>query len=262
MALPEVISWEQFLSGKALSWGKVAAAIGVFDGVHLGHRALLERVVASGLTPAAVTFASNPKAILRREGAHGDLLTTRRKIELLGSFGMTKVLLIDFSRDFSILPGREFLSRLWEYGSIRYLAVGHDFRCGFHLDTDAEAIRSYGEGVGFKAEIVDAVLHDGHPVSSSRIRRDVAAGRLRHAAALLDRPHELDIRNLTFTESDSSYVFSRAETAQVLPPDGSYEVVDPETDGRLTFIVDGNRLVLVAPPDGYRPGTLSFVPNA
>jgi riboflavin kinase / FMN adenylyltransferase len=190
-------SWEEFAAG-ALRGRSIAATIGVFDGLHIGHRALIERVLREeGLSSVVFTFKENPKRILAPSVFQGELSTLAQKLELIETLGVESVVLIDFSGDFSKLPGRQFLSMLVGCADLRFFAVGHNFRCGHRLDTDAEGIRSFCSSRGIAFDSLPAVSWAGHPVSSSRIRSAVRDGRLEEAASMLGRPYELALDEAT-----------------------------------------------------------------
>jgi riboflavin kinase / FMN adenylyltransferase len=214
-----VIPWEEFRAGKP--YGEpLAAAIGVFDGLHLGHRELIGRVLGRrGLASAVVTFKENPKRILSPSTFHGELSTLDQRLSLIAGTGVDLCVLIDFSGDFSKLPGRQFLSSLSEAGGLRYLAVGSEFRCGHDLDTDAAAIREFCESRSIEIELLKAVGWSGHPVSSSRIRKAVLEGRLDDARAMLGRHYEIDLKGAIPAPSGGTLPVG----GQASPPPGRYE---------------------------------------
>jgi FAD synthase len=215
----KILSWEELGSGHGLD-SPIAAAIGVFDGLHIGHRELVGQVLGrEGLSSTIVTFTENPKRILSPSTFHGELSTLDQRISLIGSMGVDLCVLIDFSGDFSKLPGRRFLSLLRENGGLRFLAVGSDFRCGYRLDTDAEGIRRFCAERSIDVEFLGAVRWAGHPVSSSRIRKAVLEGRLDDAAMMLGRPFEIDLRDAGFSPPGRFTPVGR----QARPPVGLYE---------------------------------------
>jgi riboflavin kinase/FMN adenylyltransferase len=219
-----ILSWEEFAAGQAIE-PSLAATVGVFDGLHVGHRKLISRVFThgEGRTKAVLTFRENPKLILRPASYHGGLSSLEQKLEGLEALGLDLCVLIDFSGDFSKMAGRDFLSILREKGNLAYVAVGSNFSCGHGLDTHAEDIVAYYSGLGIGAEILDSVLWEGHAVSSSRIRLALTEGRLGDAAAMLGRPYEIDLRGLKpIGGRDGMVEFGRPHGI-VLPPEGSYE---------------------------------------
>jgi riboflavin kinase/FMN adenylyltransferase len=198
----------------------MAATIGAFDGLHLGHRELISRILGrEDFASAVLTFAGNPKRILSPSSFRGELTSLGQRLELIDSMGVDLCVLIDFSGDFSKLPGRQFLSMLCANGNLRFLAVGSDFRCGHRLDTDAEGVRLFCAGFSVEVELLKAVLWEGHPVSSSRIRKAILEGRVEEAALMLGRPYELDLRGGAFEAAG----MIRPPEGQAAPPPGAYE---------------------------------------
>ncbi|MFZ2636498.1 MAG: FAD synthetase family protein [Rectinemataceae bacterium] len=196
----KILSWAEFKGWKTaqrssgLAERPFAATVGVFDGLHIGHKTLIEKVRSKNPAMASVvlTFRESPKKILRPSSFHGDLLALEDKLEALEGCGIDFCVLIDFSADFSTLSGVEFLHALGESG-VAYLAMGPDFRCGYRNDTDAEALAELCRGTDIEAEIVGPVLWAGHAVSSTRIRHAVIEGRLEDAAHMLGRPYGVEL---------------------------------------------------------------------
>jgi riboflavin kinase/FMN adenylyltransferase len=216
----KTLSWEEFASGSA-ALGPIAATIGVFDGLHIGHQALIATITGmDGLSSVVFTFKENPKRILAPSAFQGELSTLERKLELIESLGVRTCVLIDFSGDFSKLPGRQFLSLLVGRAELRFLAVGANFKCGHRLDTDAEGIRAFCSPLGIGFASLQAVGWGGHPVSSSRIRLALREGRLEEAQAMLGRPYELDLDR----------------PSQVQPPAGTYEARSGEGEEVLASL--------------------------
>ena len=182
------------MSLKIINWpvisGKPAAmTVGVFDGVHLGHQALIERIVQRGPNPTVITFRENPKKFLSPEKYDNDIFNLDQKMAAFDSFGVSQVILIDFFENFCTLSGRELFDILAERGGMAYLAIGTDFRCGYRQETDADSVREMNEQRGIVTEIVPTVnlpaAFGGGSVSSSRIRSAILSGDHRLAAALM-----------------------------------------------------------------------------
>jgi riboflavin kinase/FMN adenylyltransferase len=221
----KVLAWDE-PGGFGREEGPLAAAVGVFDGLHLGHMRLIEEIFAQdGLRKGVVTFRENPKKTLRPSAFHGDIFTLEQKLDRFSSLGLDVCVLIDFSGDFSKLAGRKFLSLLRDRGDLRFLAVGSDFRCGYRLDTGADEIKSYYADLGVESRLLEPVLWSGHPVSSSRIRKAVVDGRLDDARAMLGRDFELDMRGARRAGSSGSRLRLVPECEQVEPPPGEYEAM-------------------------------------
>jgi riboflavin kinase/FMN adenylyltransferase len=159
-----------------------AVAIGTFDGVHLGHRRVLNAAVDAGLTPTVVTFQPHPRTAL---GNRVELLTTlERRLELIGASGITDALVLEFTLELAALEPEEFAERvLWEIGT-RVVVAGEGFRFGRGRRGDIELLRDEG------FDVHPVPLVEG--VSSSHIRRMLKAGEVDAAARLLGRPAEVD----------------------------------------------------------------------
>jgi riboflavin kinase/FMN adenylyltransferase len=190
----KIISWDDFI-GSYAALRPMTATVGVFDGLHIGHQELIRRVVAhdQGCLSAAFTFRENPKKLLRPETFKGDLASLGRKLEILETLGLDLVVLIDFSGDFSRMPGRNFLSLVMERGSLRHIAVGSDFHCGKGQDTDSEALRAFYVERSVSVEILEPVTLAGETVSSTRIRIALQEGRVEEATAMLGRAYEMEL---------------------------------------------------------------------
>jgi riboflavin kinase/FMN adenylyltransferase len=159
-----------------------AVAVGTFDGVHLGHRRVIETVIAAGLTPTVVTFHPHPRRVL---GYGVELLTTlERRLELLAELGVEETLVVDFTLDFQRTEAEDFAREYLEAIGARVVAAGADFRFGHRREGDLELLAR----LGFDVRVVPTV--DG--VSSSAIRQLVHAGEVSAAAKLFGRPPEVE----------------------------------------------------------------------
>ena len=167
----QVIEWQQFME-EGLSSKQVSMTVGIFDGVHRGHQALIERLVSHNkdFVPVVVTFRQNHKT------KSGDILTFRQRLAKLENLGIQITVVIDFTEEFKMKPGLEFLQILLKHGNIGFFTAGSDFRCGYQLDTDAEVIKNFFTSHNIPVEIVPQVMEGSQPVSSSRIRSAIAQG--------------------------------------------------------------------------------------
>ncbi|MFA6506953.1 MAG: FAD synthetase family protein [Treponemataceae bacterium] len=221
-----IVSWDSFVT-QPLPFEARSATVGVFDGLHLGHRALIDRILTfdATLSPSVFTFLENPKEILRPKDFDGNIFSLDQKLDAFEKLGVALTVLIDFSGNFGKLSGKDFVDLLKDRGKLRYLAVGSDFRCGYRLDTDAERIRSLNEADGIPTDIVTPVLWGGMPVSSSRIRTAIAAGNLVEATALLGRSFVLDLGSASTTPDAASVEYDVGSTRRITPPNGRYPVI-------------------------------------
>ncbi len=173
------------------------AAIGNFDGVHLGHRRILESVVSaarrSGKPSIAITFEPHPLAVLRPDRAPRRIQTLRQKEEAIEAIGIDTLLVIPFTRDFSLTEPEEFVSDfLCARLRVAELHIGRHFAFGHGKRGDLELLRRMGPDCGFVAAGVEEVDYAGEPVSSTRIRNAIDAGDVVSAGAMLGREYEMD----------------------------------------------------------------------
>jgi riboflavin kinase / FMN adenylyltransferase len=178
------------------SIGTAVAAIGVFDGVHVGHQALITDAVgiarARGVSSAVVTFDRDPDQVVSPAGAAPQLLDLTDKLEFLAEAGPDVILVIPFDEHIAALAPLAFLDEvLLRAVAPEALVVGYDFRFGHRAEGDVDALVRYGADHGFTVVAHDLVRLDGEPVTSTRIRRMVAAGDVAGAARLLGRPHRV-----------------------------------------------------------------------
>jgi riboflavin kinase/FMN adenylyltransferase len=224
----------------SLGWDTASApvvTIGNFDGVHVGHRALVARTleVAAELgAPACVyTFDPAPVQVLRPDKAAPRVQTLDEKLHLLDRLGVPHTLVEPFDAGFAAQEPADFARGvLLERLGARALVLGWDFRFGRGRGGTVEGIR---EWLDIPVLQVDAVLHDGEPISSSRIRRVVAQGDLVSAAALLGRHHVLRGKVVHGDARGRTLGFPTANIAvrtQLLPPHGVY-AVNVERNGRI-----------------------------
>jgi len=171
--------------------------IGNFDGVHLGHRRILETVVSRareiGQPSIAITFEPHPLAVLRPDQAPRRLQTLRQKEEVIESIGIEWLLVIPFTRDFSLTEPEDFVrSFLSERLAVAELHIGQHFAFGRGKRGNLGLLRKMGPECGFVASGVEEVLYKGEPISSTRIRTAIEAGEVPDANAMLGREYELD----------------------------------------------------------------------
>ena len=164
------------------SHGERAVALGSFDGVHLGHRRVIDAARAAGSTTTVVTFWPHPRLVL---GNRVELLSTlERRLELFAAAGVDEVLVIEFTADLARLEPHQFAESLLRRIGARVIAVGENFRFGRGAAGDSSTLAA----LGFDVRPVPLV----EGVSSSLIRRLLQAGEVEGAARLLGRPAELE----------------------------------------------------------------------
>jgi isoleucyl-tRNA synthetase len=171
-------------------------AIGNFDGLHLGHQALLgvlaDRAAALGLPAAVLTFEPHPREYFAPEDAPARLTSLREKLLLLAGNGVGRVYVRRFDARFARLGAAEFIDAVLVRGlCARHVLVGDDFRFGDRRAGDFAMLQAAGEARGFGVEVMPAVEVRGERVSSSAVRKALATGDLAHAARLLGRAYSI-----------------------------------------------------------------------
>lgn len=172
-------------------WGPSAVTIGKFDGVHTGHRAVIDRLRAvaaeRGLTTTIITFDRNPLELLAPEKCPASLVSNAQKLDLLASTGVDATLMVAFDRALAGLDPEDFVhSILVDRLHAAAVLVGSDFRFGARGAGDVAMLRRLGEKYGFAVELIDDVRPEhGRRVSSTWIRELLADGDVRHATELL-----------------------------------------------------------------------------
>ena len=177
-------------------WGSSAVAIGVFDGVHAGHRAIIRRAqqaaAATGARTVVISFDPHPNVVVRPDQAPLMLTSVERRAELLAAVGVDALLVLPFTPELSLLPPEEFVEQvLVARLHASAVVVGANFRFGHKAAGDAELLRREGERHGFTVDAVELV-GDDQPVSSTLVRGLVADGDVAAAAAALGRPHQVE----------------------------------------------------------------------
>lgn len=180
---------------------RLCLAMGVFDGVHLGHQAIIAETVkmavcppeaGGGGVPAVLTFDPHPSAVLSEHGAPRLLTTTEEKIALLGALGVKRVILAAFTRAFANVAAHDFIERLVaQQLKACCVVVGAGWRFGAAGRGNAEMLRRAARQYGFRVKLVPAVEVGGKKVSSTRIRELLLRGRVAAARQYLGRPYQL-----------------------------------------------------------------------
>jgi riboflavin kinase/FMN adenylyltransferase len=244
-------------------------AIGVFDGVHLGHQHLLSRLKElarkQGLASGVVTFRQNPQEILSHRKKLPFLTSITQRINLLKNEGIDAVIPLSFTAQLAKLSARSFLGMLQKNLRMRGVIIGPDFALGRNREGDTETIRRLGKEMGFSLSVVPPLIIDGEVVSSTAIRKALAKGEMKRVQRLTGRPFRLQGRVVPGAGRGVKLGFPTAnleiEAEQALPPDGVY-VSQASIDDRSYFSLTnigrrptfgrGERLVEVLLLDGER----------
>lgn len=242
----EIYNWKNIDSFAQTSFYKQGTCLstGSFDGLHLGHRFLLETLVNTArkksLACGVITFSRPLPAIKHSQDYTGDISTLRQRLALFEKLGIDFAFVVDFDEAFASLKGTDYFSILLNKCNMKLIAEGIDFRCGYKGATDAQAIRYWSEQNNVECCFVDPVYYteaDGNEerVSSSYIRRMIQKGFFNRVSELLKRPYSLDIQDI---------IEGLGVGVQVLPPDGLYHPVSEENKNVPVEII-GQRVITI-----------------
>lgn len=217
------------------------ATIGNFDGVHLGHQAILDqlrdRATALNLPVTVVVFEPQPREYFAGEQAPPRLTRLRDKTRLLATHGAQRIVCLPFNEALRSLTARQFIDRVLIAGlGVRHLVVGDDFRFGCDRSGDFELLRRVGEECGFGVEHTRTFLLDDERVSSTRVRTLLASGNFLQAARMLGRLYRLSGRVVADRQLGRTIGVPTANLPLLPGPmalRGVYAVVTRLSDGRI-----------------------------
>ena len=206
-------------------------ALGMFDGVHLGHRALIEQTVAEanrlGAKSAVFTFSNHPMEVLG--GGVRLLSSIPERDTILRALGAEEVYSVPFSRELAALSTEEFVALLLERWEVRALVVGYNYTCGAHGSGTPETLAQIGKKQGFSVLVVPPVLLEGASVSSTRVREAIEQGDVELAQRMLKRRYTLSGTVVENRRIGRRIGFPTAnilpEANRAIPKDGVYATV-------------------------------------
>jgi riboflavin kinase/FMN adenylyltransferase len=209
---------------------KICLAIGVFDGVHLGHQQILRQTIADARQHDAIalvlTFDRHPNAIVAPDKVPPLIYSLPQKLRAIESLGADAVLLVQFDKQFSQQTGEEFIRSLArDCGTIHSVCVGADFVFGHKRSGNVAVLKKLGGEIGFQVHGLAAVSLDGQTVSSTRIREAIRAGDFDAASQMLGRPYAISGRVVEGDRLGRQLGFPTANldaTNLILPPNGVY----------------------------------------
>ena len=217
---------------------RTTLTIGNFDGVHRGHQALIERVVAKGrelgVTSCVLTFEPHPREFFAGEAAPARLTRLHDKLELLAAAGVERVHLVRFDARFAAMSAARFIADVLVRGlGVAWLLVGRDFRFGAKRQGDFATLEDAAPRDRFHLEAMADVAFDGERISSSAVRTALAAGDFARAERLLGRPYTIGgkVGHGTRLGRELGFPTANIALAQRPPLSGIY-VVEVEGRGR------------------------------
>jgi riboflavin kinase/FMN adenylyltransferase len=175
--------------------GPVGLTIGSFDGLHLGHQAVLgrlgERASEDGLQAAMITFDPHPRCILDPSNCPPMITTLEERLDLAAQLRVEHAIVLEFNRALAGLPAEEFMAQVLSAMDLRHLVAGADFALGRARTGNVEWLRRHGAEAGYGVEVVQPVVLDGEEVHSSEVRRRLILGEVEAANRLLGRAFTL-----------------------------------------------------------------------
>jgi riboflavin kinase/FMN adenylyltransferase len=209
--------------------------VGTFDGVHRGHQKLILRILQlaaeTGGESVLITFDPHPRTIVAHDGNPVRLLTTLdEKIRLLYELGVEHLVVVPFTKEFSMLSARDYIEKfLVEKFAPSVIAIGYNHRFGHHRDGNIELLRSGAARFGFQVEEIPKQMVDEIEVSSTRIRLALEEGDVKTAAHLLSHPYAITGRVVKGNQLGRKFGYPTAnldvaDPSKQIPADGVYAV--------------------------------------
>ena len=211
---------------------KVCVAVGVFDGVHLGHQQVIRQTLADAgqheALAVAVTFDRHPNSIVAPDRVPPLIYSLPQKLRAVGGLGINVTWLIRFDQAFSRRPGAEFIRTLArDFGALHSVCVGADFHFGHKRSGNVAMLRELGKEIGFVVHGLSAVALDGQIISSTRIRNAIRAGQMDITSQMLGRNYSIcgQVKKGAQLGREIGFPTANIEVAGlVLPPNGVYAI--------------------------------------
>ena len=203
--------------------------VGVFDGVHRGHREIIYKLVkdahANNANAVVLTFEPHPASVLTGKEIHC-LTTPDERADLFGSLGVDTVITQRFTPDLSTVPAYEYMSRLKTHLGLNHLLIGYDFALGKGREGNAPRLKEIGSELGYTVEVAPALSDESGVISSTEIRKLVSIGNMGEAAKLLGYPYRMSGEIIRGAGRGKKISFPTANvdyaTQKVAPPNGIY----------------------------------------
>jgi len=204
--------------------------IGVFDGVHLGHKYLLAQLTEyarrEDLLPGVVTFRQHPREVLPPQTELPYLTSLAQRTDLLKNEGIEAVIPLSFTPELAQLSARQFINLLKKYLRMCAIVIGPDFALGRKREGNADTLRALGEELDFSVRVISPVTNGGEVVSSTTIRNALSDGDMKRVRNLLGHPFSIQGRVTTGTGRGAELGFPTAnleiDPKQALPAEGVY----------------------------------------
>ena len=210
--------------------GKHAISIGVFDGVHKGHLALVNKMLSEGntrgLSGGVVTFYPHPVAVIRPDIEFTYLTSLQNRIELLQTVGVEFVSVLEFDEQLQRVSAKTFCEMLVEEAQMELLVVGEDFKLGRNGEGDIKILENIGLELGFEVISVPLVQESTSKVSATRIREALNSGSMEEVGSLMGHRYQLDGTVILGDQRGRTIGFPTLnvdiEKDRLIPPNGVY----------------------------------------
>ncbi len=204
--------------------------IGVFDGVHLGHKYLISQLTEQArqqdLLSGVVTFRQHPQEVLSPQAKLPFLTDLARRANLLKNEGVEAIITLSFTSELAQLSTRQFVSLLKKYLRMRGIVIGPDFALGRNREGNTDTLRALGQDMNFSVTVIPPMTVNGEVVSSTAIRKALADGDMKRVANLAGRSFSLHGRVITGSGRGIGLGFPTAnldvDSEQALPAEGAY----------------------------------------
>ncbi len=208
----------------------ILLTIGVFDGVHLGHKYLISQLTEharqQNLLSGVVTFRQHPQEILSPQTKLPFLTDLTRRANLLKNEGVEAIITLSFTRELAQLSARQFVSLLKKYLRMRGIVIGPDFALGRNREGSTSTLPALGQDMNFSVTVIPPIMVNGEVVSSTAIRKALADGDMKRVVNLTGRPFSLHGRVITGSGRGIGLGFPTANldvnSEQALPAEGVY----------------------------------------
>lgn len=239
----------KFITNNSSDDSNYAIALGNFDGIHLGHRCVIEtaKIKAQhlGCKSAVFTFWPHPTKILRGDDT-GEIISLEKKIQMIKQIGIDEVFVIDFSVDFSMTTAEDFINQLCQKFKIKSITTGYNFRFGHNRHGNIETLHRMRGAYSFEYNAIKQVLVDGCVVSSSVLRKVIQMGCMKVFRDFTQRKYSIEFK----MEGEVKIFEYRAfkgkilNTSVLLPPVGAYFSVVNQNYYTM-FITQNNEILLI-----------------
>ncbi|MBE5762135.1 MAG: bifunctional riboflavin kinase/FAD synthetase [Clostridiales bacterium] len=169
-----------------------AAALGFFDGVHIGHQALIKAACEKqDMLPIAITFINHPMSVFAKDKMPKYLTDANEKAELLKKYGAKHVIMPEFTQEIADMTPESFIQCIVNELNVKHICVGRDYKFGKNAEGNVQLLEKYADKLGYFVQVVPSVEYDNKIVSSSRIRNSLESGDIECVSKMLGRDYSI-----------------------------------------------------------------------